>query len=222
MTQLVILFIILLLTVESLQVIQFFKTLNFFKVLPFQKGRDLSSSSSIMNKSTVLFPSAEYNFKWGALDDVVMGGQSKSSLTTTSNNELEWSADVTTANNGGFAGIRTQPFGTINASKSTGISMKCIGDGGRFKIIIRDSVEWNGVAWSYSFDTKANSEINIKVPFTNFIPTKFAKRVQVPAFDSSQFSAIQCTYSKFEYDDKLNPTFSEGKKNFIIKQISLY
>jgi hypothetical protein len=55
--------------------------------------------------------------------------------------------------------------------------------------------------------------IEVKVPFSQLIPTKFARSVSVPkGFDSSKVYAFQFTLSKFEYDGGLNPKFSEVLK----------
>jgi hypothetical protein len=91
---------------------------------------------------------------------------------------------VTTANSGGFAGIRsktlTSPLGLLrqyivfiyeyfhsnlkpkqiksnqikqDMSSCRGFLIKVKGDGQRYKFISRDDDQWNGIAWSYSFDT---------------------------------------------------------------------
>lgn len=61
---------------------------------------------------------------------------------------------MTTANNGGFAGIRTKTVTPgLDMSRCRGVVLRLTGDGQRYKFIARDSEEWNGIAWSYSFDT---------------------------------------------------------------------
>jgi hypothetical protein len=87
-----------------------------------------------------------FSMKWGPLDDVVMGGVSKTNLNPGETFNGTWTGMVTTANNGGFAGIRTKPFNPIiDISKCSGLILTAIGDGQRYKLIARDSDEFNGI-----------------------------------------------------------------------------
>ena len=97
----------------------------------------------------VLWSTEEQKVSWGPLDDVVMGGVSKSNLEVGQPFDGKWTGFVTSANNGGFAGIRSKIFEPkLDASSCRGIILKLKGDGNRYKFIGRDDVEWNGIAWS--------------------------------------------------------------------------
>jgi hypothetical protein len=50
-----------------------------------------------------------------------------------------------------------------DASACRGFVLKVKGDGKRFKFIARDDTEWNGIAWSTSFDTIAGKDIEVKI-----------------------------------------------------------
>eukprot|EP00435_Cladocopium_sp_Y103_P034263 s1329_g8.t2 len=148
---------------------------------------------------------------WGPLDDVVMGGASESFLKGTT-----WKGTIVTEG-GGFAGIRTQPIKpAFDVRSCAGLKVRVKGgDGQRFKLIIRDSYDWNGIAWSYEFDTQTllpsmDGIVEASAPFTEFVPTLFARRVPNQQFDKSQLTAIQITLSKFGYDGALNPNFKAG------------
>lgn len=162
--------------------------------------------------------------EWGPLDDVVMGGVSKSDLSIGKIFAGEWSGYVSTENNGGFAGIRTKLFSRpLDCSSCSGLKIKIRGDGQRFKFIIRDDEEWNGTAWSFSLDTKVNGTVEVKVPFDKFKPTKFAKTLKdFRSFDKSRLTGLQLTLSKFEYDGELNPKFREGPFSVELKSIGTY
>lgn len=131
---------------------------------------------------------------------------------------------VTSENNGGFVGIRTKPFAPpLDMAACRGVTLKLKGDGKRLKCILRDSAEWNGIAWSYSFDTKNGQFSSIKIPFTKLTPTKFAKTVSgLGAFNSQTVNAIQLTLSKFEYDGGLNKSFKDGPFNIEIDEIRTF
>jgi len=154
------------------------------------------------------------------LDDVVMGGSSESFFDDATG---VWSGDVITVG-GGFTGIRTRPFEPpLDLSSCKGIRLKVKGQGQRFKFIIRDDEQFNGIAWSYSFDTNPWFDTEVKIPLGSFVPTKFARVVEPqPTLNVATISAIQITYSKFEYGDKLNPKFKAGDFKLDVKEIGTF
>ena len=164
--------------------------------------------------SKLVYPSSFTEF--GPLDDVVMGGSSSSSFVNG-----RWRGTIVTKS-GGFCGIRSKAM-ELNASSYTGFELKLKGGGNnRYKFSVRDSTEWNGPAFTWSFDTK-ESGTTIKLPFNKAIPTKFAKTVSNVSLDKAKISSIQFTYSKFEFDGGLNPKFSgDGPFDLSVVSISLY
>ena len=166
--------------------------------------------------------SAPRGLTWGPLDDVVMGGKSSSEIKIT--DSLKWNADVTTENNGGFAGIRTKTFAAIDGSSCKGLKLNIDGTQGEdLKLILRDNGEWNGIAWAKTFSTNKMGSTSVAIPFNSLVPTKFARKVAgMGTFNSKNIQAVQITFSKFEYDGGLNPTFHEGKFQFQLNDIKFY
>lgn len=167
--------------------------------------------------------SPELNNVWGALDDVVMGGVSASNFQILEQTAL-FAGNVSTANSGGFASIRTKNFSpAIDLSSYTGVKLRVKGDGQRYKIFLRTESTWDGVGYSYSFDTVANTWIYITVPFTNLTPVFRAKTVpNHPQINPSQICSWQLMLSKFEYDGVLNPQFNSGGFQLEIESIQAY
>jgi hypothetical protein len=103
---------------------------------------------------------------WGALDDVVMGGVSASSFQLSQNyaqNYALFSGNVSTANSGGFASVRTKNFSpSWDLSGFAGVKLRVKGDGQRYKIFLRTESTWDGIGYSYSFDTIADSLSNYR------------------------------------------------------------
>jgi hypothetical protein len=145
-------------------------------------------------------------FTFSALDDVVMGGASES---TFDNNTGTWRGAVTTANNGGFVGVRSAPFAqALDMSSCNGFLVKLRGgEGRRVKGTVRDSTDFNGVCWTSSFNTKkslnpfqggkgATTVQSIKIPFDKQIPTIFAKSIPGQVFKKENIEGIQFAYSK--------------------------
>ena len=86
--------------------------------------------------------------EWGPLDDVVMGGVSRSTFVTGSSCAT-FSGVVTSENNGGFAGCRTRALRpALDLRRFEGLRLRLRGDGNRYKLILRDDYAWNGIAWA--------------------------------------------------------------------------
>ena len=160
---------------------------------------------------------------WGAVDDVVMGGVSSSGIQLVDGTAL-FAGNVSTANSGGFASIRTRNFeNNIDLSGYEGIELRVRGDGKRYKFFIRTETQWDGVAYSYSFDTVANTWINVRVPFADLIPVFRAKTLSnYDRINSSQIRSFQLMLSKFEYDGNLNPNFTPGGFTLQVESIKAY
>lgn len=184
-------------------------------------------------------PSGVTMFQWAPLDDVVMGGVSSSAV---DNDTGLWSGEVSDANSGGFVGIRTKPFPfPLDMSGCSGIEFSLEGSTGkRFKAIVRDSTDFNGVCWTSSFDIEPSvdklnlfqslfsndddleDEIIVKIPFSEMLPTIFAKTIPDQTLQKSNIVGFQLAYSKFEYDGDINPNFALGQFSLKISQIRAY
>ncbi|AFY53097.1 NmrA-like family protein [Rivularia sp. PCC 7116] len=168
-------------------------------------------------------PSLDIKNLWGAVDDVVMGGVSQSNIRLSSNTAV-FSGNVSTENSGGFASVRTKNFDpAFNLSGYKGIEIRVKGDGKRYKFILRTETSWDGVGYCYSFDTQADTWINVQIPFTDLIPVFRAKTVQDAAMvDVNKICSFQLMLSKFEYDGGLNPNFSAGNFALEVEEIKAY
>jgi uncharacterized protein YbjT (DUF2867 family) len=168
-------------------------------------------------------PSTDIKETWGAVDDVVMGGVSQSGIQLVEETAL-FAGNVSIQNSGGFASIRTKNFDTpINLTGYEGVELRVRGDGKRYKFFIRTQTQWDGVAYSYSFDTQPNTWITVRVPFADLIPVFRAKTLQDgEPINTSQIRSFQFMLSKFEYDGGLNPHFSPGGFALQIESIKAY
>lgn len=160
---------------------------------------------------------------WGAVDDVVMGGVSQSSIQLSENAAL-FTGNVSTDNSGGFVSVRTKNFETpLNLSAYQGIELRVKGDGNRYKFFLRTDPKWDGVAYSYSFDTEPNTWITVSIPFNSLTPVFRAKTMDfAERLDTSKISSFQLMLSKFEYDKELNPKFTPGGFSLQVESIKAY
>lgn len=167
--------------------------------------------------------SADLKSAWGAVDDVVMGGVSESNIQFVEDTAL-FAGNVSTANSGGFASVRTKNFAPpFNLSGYQGVKLRVRGDGKRYKFLMRTETQWDGVAYSYSFDTQANTWIDVTIPFSDLIPVFRAKSLKdSPTIDASKICSFQIMLSKFEYDGGLNPNFTPGGFALQVESIKGY
>lgn len=168
-------------------------------------------------------PSQDVKQLWGAVDDVVMGGVSESSIRLIPNAAL-FSGNVSTANSGGFVSVRTRNFDTpLDLCAYDGIELRVQGDGNRYKLILRSEEKWDGVGYCYSFDTIYNTLMTVRIPFADLIPVFRAKTLKdYPPFDPSRTTSFQLMLSKFEYDGGLNPVFKPGFFQLQVESIQAY
>ena len=160
---------------------------------------------------------------WGAVDDVVMGGVSESGIRIVDNTAI-FAGNISTANNGGFASVRTRNFDIpLDLSGYEGIELRVKGDGKRYKFFLRTETQWDGIAYSYSFDTVANTWITVRIPFSDLIPVFRAKTLaNSESINSSKIRSFQLMLSKFEYDGNLNPNFTPGGFVLQVESIKAY
>lgn len=168
-------------------------------------------------------PSGDLKEIWGVLDDVVMGGASESAIRL-GNSAAVFSGNVSTANSGGFASVRTRNFRTpLNLVGQDGVVLRVRGDGKRYKCILRSETKWDGIGYSYSFDTVPDTWITVRIPFSNLIPVFRAKTLKdAEPLDPSHIYSFQLMLSKFEYDGELNPKFAPGFFQLQIESIKAY
>lgn len=168
-------------------------------------------------------PTSNLQATWGAIDDVVMGGVSESNLRLGTDFAI-FSGNVSTANSGGFASVRNRNFNPpLDLASYDGIQLRVKGDGQRYKFILRCEGKWDGVSYCYSFDTIDNTWIDVRVPFSDLIPTFRAKTVKdAAAFDASRTYSMQLMLSKFEYDGGVNPQFTPGYFELQLESIKAY
>ena len=211
---------------------RFLQTLNYFEAVPIYSWvqkmfMGATPSPSPQTQTGVIFnfqdSSLPLNQVWGALDDVVMGGVSASSLQQHPEGAL-FTGNVSTNNSGGFASVRTRNFEPpLNLEGTTGLTLQVKGDGKRYKFLIRDEDSWDSVAYACSFDTQKDQWETISIPFEQLVPVFRAKTVKNgPSLNSSQIRSLQLMLSKFEYDGALNPRFEAGSFALLVQAIAVY
>ena len=201
--------------------------------VPWNAVRFLQQSSKFVrlfptrSQRRILQPSDSLPFSQMApLDDVVMGGASASSFDSSTS---IWKGTVTDANNGGFIGIRSSNSFVWDATQCTGLEWEIENVDRRpfqLKFVVRDSTDFNGVTWTTIAKVQPGRTNRVRVPFQQLVGARFAKRLDDKggkvAFNAANIVGVQITYSKFEYDGQLNPTFQAGELMLKIKSLKTY
>lgn len=159
---------------------------------------------------------------WGSLDDGVMGGVSTSQVQWREG--LRFVGEVSTANSGGFASIRTRNLEPpLNLGQWQGTVLSVQGDGQRYKWILRDNSGWDSLAYCRSFDTEADQLSTVRTPFLEMVATRRARTVpEASPLNPAQLYSMQLMLSKFEYDGELNPAFQAGAFGLTVQSLGVY
>jgi hypothetical protein len=185
---------------------------------------DLSQRSTYQQAILVNLhnPAPSVKELWGALDDVVMGGVSASQGQW--NDGLVFTGNVSTANSGGFASIRTRNINPpLNLAQWQGTVLQAEGDGQRYKWILRDGEGWDSPAYCYSFDTTTGHPQAVRVPFLDMVATFRARTIpEASPLNPASIYSMQVMLSKFEYDGNLNPAFQPGSFKLTLHSIGVY
>ncbi|CAD7704726.1 unnamed protein product [Ostreobium quekettii] len=168
--------------------------------------------------------------EWGSLDDVVMGGCSESKIELMKGAGEDggmaavFSGNVTSANNGGFASVRSKNFApAVDLGAYEGLQLRLKGDGQRYKLTLRQDTYWDSLSFVRSFDTTDGEWQTIKLPFSEFRPVFRAKTMDNGTkLDKSSITSVQIMLSKFEYDGGLNPNIRMGKFCLPVAYIKTY
>jgi len=208
--------------------------LRLLGVLPQETSAMTASATASAAQGGVLLDARDATSvaAFGALDDGVMGGVSVSELVrkTLPVGGVEtpvavFQGVVSTANNGGFASVRNRNWEPAkDCGNGTGISVRCLGDGQRYKLFLRTETGWDAIAYGCSFDTVAGEWATINLPFSSFKAIFRARTVLgAPPLNPRSIRSVQIMLSKFEYDNALNPNFKgAGPFSLPITSIQTY
>ncbi|MDH3626493.1 MAG: CIA30 family protein [Acidobacteriota bacterium] len=108
--------------------------------------------------------------RWMIVNDGVMGGLSRSRISLTENSTAVFEGQISLANNGGFASVRSLPEAMPTAGTSR-LAARFRGDGREYQLRIRTSDAFDGVAYRWNFKTNANDWMTIEAPYSEFLAT---------------------------------------------------
>lgn len=140
--------------------------------------------------------------KWSTIQDTVMGGRSTGALARTDKGALSFTGTISLENNGGFASFRSARFaeGEFDLAGSAGLEVRVKGDGRSYiySCDMRGVPIFGGGYWQ-EFSTVAGEWLTIRLPWNEFVPTNFGRKMAgQPAMDSARLA----TMGVYLYDKK--------------------
>jgi len=127
---------------------------------------------------------------WRPVDDVVMGGVSRSSFERAGAGVARFSGNVSLENFGGFASVRTPPR-DWDAAGAQAFLLRVRGDGKIYKFTVRTSDGFDGIQYQSRFTTTAGEWTDVRLPVREFVATFRGRKVPFAAsLDPAKARAI--------------------------------
>jgi monofunctional biosynthetic peptidoglycan transglycosylase len=142
--------------------------LNIFLKLVF--GPDITSAAmETAERILVDFQNSDESENWRIINDDVMGGVSQSKITFNDTGTATFQGRISLENNGGFASTRSKshPF---RLGDYIGLHVRIQGDGKDYQLRVRTDNRFDGISYRYRFATQPETWMNIRVPFSEFVP----------------------------------------------------
>jgi len=127
---------------------------------------------------------------WRPVDDVVMGGVSRSTFERAGAGVARFSGNVSLENFGGFASVRTPPR-DWDAAGAQAFLLRVRGDGKTYKFTVRTSDGFDGIQYQSRFTTTAGEWTDVRLPVREFVATFRGRKVPFAAsLDPAKARAI--------------------------------
>lgn len=142
------------------------------------------------NRSLFIFDNADAAKAWVNVNDNVMGGISNGRLKITPEKTLLFYGNLSLANNGGFASLRSLAK-QLPLLKNDSISIQAKGDGREYTINLYTNKRLTAFSYKQSFKTKKDEWINLTFPLDKFIATSFGRPIpNAASIDPNEINSI--------------------------------
>ena len=150
----------------------------------------LTSAQEASMRPLISFGDSPREPRWVAVNDGVMGGRS-SGGPTVANGNLEFRGELSLANNGGFASVRSVGR-DFDLTGATAIVLRVRGDGRRYQLRLATDARYRGIALSFGgeFATRAGEWVEVRVPLKSLKATVRGSTLPGVVMDPSQVREI--------------------------------
>lgn len=150
----------------------------------------MSLVALLMASTLIDFDDAADVALWRAVDDIVMGGVSRSTFRQAQPGVASFSGNVSLENFGGFASVRTPPRDWDTAG-ATAFLLRVRGDGHAYKFTIRTGDGFDGIQYQARFTAPAETWTDVRLPVRDFVATFRGRKVPfAPSLDPAKVRAL--------------------------------
>ena len=129
-----------------------------------------SAKMETAERMLIDFKNADERDNWQIINDDVMGGVSQSEIIFNDAGTATFQGRISLENNGGFASTRSKPH-SYRLDGFIGLQVRIRGDGKEYQLRVRTDNRFDGISYRYRFATQPETWLNIRVPFSEFVPT---------------------------------------------------
>ena len=127
---------------------------------------------------------------WRPVDDVVMGGVSRSSFELAEPGIARFAGNVSLDNFGGFASVRTLPR-AWDTEGARAFVLRVRGDGHHYKFTLRTNDGFDGIQYQARFAPPAGAWADVRLPIDSFVATFRGRKVPfAPSLDAGAVRAL--------------------------------
>lgn len=127
---------------------------------------------------------------WRPVDDVVMGGVSRSTFGLAAPGIARFAGHVSLENSGGFASVRT-PSRAWDAAGARAFVLQVQGDGRQYKFTLRTGDGFDGIQYQARFQPPAGAWTCVRLPVEAFAASFRGRPVPAaPALDPAQVRTL--------------------------------
>jgi NADH dehydrogenase [ubiquinone] 1 alpha subcomplex assembly factor 1 len=127
---------------------------------------------------------------WRPVDDVVMGGVSRSAFDQAGAGVARFHGNVSLENSGGFASVRTPPRDWDTAGAAAFV-LRVRGDGKTYKFTIRTGDGFDGIQYQQRFTSAVAAWSDVRLPVREFVATFRGRKVPfAPSLDPAKVRAL--------------------------------
>jgi len=129
-----------------------------------------SATMETAERILIDFKNADERENWQIINDGVMGGISQSEIVFNDTGTATFQGRISLENNGGFASTRSKSH-SYRLDGFMGIHARIRGDGKEYQLRVRTDNRLDGISYRFRFATQPETWLNIRVPFSEFVPT---------------------------------------------------
>lgn len=154
--------------------------------LHFANGQTMQEMFSLNSSSDVS--------RWQIVNDGVMGGRSSSQAsmvrTSSGTQAMRFAGNLSLANNGGFASVRSRPKASLGLNADDTIVIRVRGDGRRYTFNLYTPDRRTAFSYQLEFVTAAGEWSEVRLPVNGFVAHSFGRRVSGMSLDPTRVQSV--------------------------------